>query len=152
MIRSARQLSLTDADGAVGILFEMGEQLPEPNRLCTGYDSELSLGLPASVTWSQKLVRHRTPHERRDQSNVASLNGCSASHRRSSQEHDATRGLLRVALQETIDHQAAQAVTHEMQTGRPQVPYEPLQAGSNLSHGGAGSRVSKRMHLHPELT
>src|SRR5579862_3529306 len=75
VIRGPGKLRLTDPDRPIAVLLELRENLPKPERLCTGNYSQIAVGRPTSVTRPEKLVRNRPPHQRGNQPYVTRLHG-----------------------------------------------------------------------------
>jgi hypothetical protein len=152
VIRRPRKLRLTDADRAVAVFLKPSEQLSNAEGSRTCNDPQLSISLPPSIARSQKLVLHRPPHGGGDQAYVRGLDGCSTGDGRSSQEDHATRRLLRIPFQKSVNDQPTQTVADKMQPAGRQAPYETLQARRNLRHRRRCCGIPERMHIHPELT
>src|ERR1700730_4894109 len=130
------KLRLADPDRPIAVLVELRENLPNPERLRTGNDPQLPVRRPTSLTRPEKLIRNRAPHQRGNQPYVPRLHSSPARNGWGSEKDHTPRGLLRVTLEKAIDHEAAQAVSNEVQPAGLQVPYEPLQPRSDLGHGG----------------
>src|SRR5579862_9867873 len=152
VVRGSGELCLADADGAVAVLVEICQELPEPQWLGSGDDAERPIRLPAPLPRLQQLILYRSAHQGGHATDMTGLNRGATGHRGGAEKHDSSRRLLREALEEPVDHEAAQAMPHKMQPGDAQVPYEFLQARGDLGHAGSRGRVSESMDLEPELT
>jgi translocation and assembly module TamA len=152
MVRRARKLRLADADSAVTVFLESGENLPDSDRVCACNDSQRPIGMPAALARPEKLISHRLAHQGRHQSEVTRLHGGPALDRGSPQEDHVTGRLLRVALQEPVDHQSSQAVPDKMQPLCIELAHELLQPGGNLVHGRSGGGIPERVHIKSEFT
>src|SRR5581483_769364 len=97
---------------------------------------ERPVRLPAALPRPQELVRHGLAHEGGNQSDLARLDRSARGDRRGTEKDGPPGRLLRVALEETIDHEAAQTVPHEMQSRSLELAHESLQARRDFGHAG----------------
>jgi hypothetical protein len=152
VIRRPRKLRLTDADRAITVFLEPSEELSNAERSRTCNDPQLSVSLPLSIARSQELILNRSAHGGSDQAYVRSLNGRPTGDRRRPQEDYATRRLLRIAFQKSVNDQPTQTMADKMYPAGLQSTHEALQPRGNLGHRRSRCGIPEGMHIHPELT